>query len=269
MPDLLANNVKLHYRDMGEGPQTVVFSHSYLATGEHFLPQMEALSSRFRCVAYDHRGHGGSEVPRDGYEMENLYRDAVALIEALDCAPCHFVGLSTGGFIGLRLGIRRPELLRSLTLMDTSADEEHPSLARQYRLLAHVVRWLGWRPVVGIVMKKMFAKKFRTDPCRRDEARAWRRRFLAMDRMAGPKFAIGIFGRDSVRSELHCITTPTMVIVGEQDIATPVSLARRIADGINGAELVIIPDAGHLCTVEEPAAVNAAIDRFLSPHLDG
>jgi pimeloyl-ACP methyl ester carboxylesterase len=264
MPDVCVNGVRFHYTEMGDGPQAVVFSHSYLASSEHFLPQMEALAHRYRCIAYDHRGHGQSEVTRDGYEMERLYADAVGVIEALGCAPCHFVGLSTGGFIGLRLGIRRPDLVRSLVLMDTSADEEPPGAARQYRLLAHVVRWLGWRPVIPIVMRKMFARKFRTDPARRPEADAWRARFMAVDRTAGPRFGVGIFSRAGVRSELDRIKVPTLVMVGEQDIATPPSRARRIVEGIEGAELVVIPDAGHLCTIEEPEAVNAAIERFLA-----
>jgi pimeloyl-ACP methyl ester carboxylesterase len=242
----------------------VVFSHSFLASGEHFLPQMEALGGRYRCLAYDHRGHGRSESTRDGYEMERLYADAVGVIEAVGRPPCDFVGLSTGGFVGLRLGIRRPDLLRSLTLMDTSADAEPTWMAYQYRLLAHVVRWLGWRPVVGTVMRKMFAKKFLTDPARRKEVDAWRERFMAVDRGAGPRFGIGIFSRAGVHAELGQIKVPTLVIVGEQDIATPPSLARRMVDGIAGAELVVIPDAGHLCTVEEPEAVNAALERFLS-----
>jgi pimeloyl-ACP methyl ester carboxylesterase len=264
MPDVCVNGVRFHFTETGDGPRTVVFSHSFLASSEHFLPQMEALAGRYRCVAYDHRGHGRSEVTQGGYEMESLYADAVGVIEAVGRPPCHFVGLSTGGFVGLRLGIRRPDLLRSLTLMDTSADEEPPGTARQYRLLGHLVRWLGWRPVVGTVMRKMFARKFRTDPARRQEVDAWRARFMAVDRAAGPKFGVGIFSRAGVRSELGRIELPTLVIVGEQDIATPPSRARRIAEGIAGAELVVIPDAGHLCTVEEPEAVNAAIERFLA-----
>jgi len=70
--------------------------------------------------------------------MENLYSDAVGFIEALDCAPCHFVGLSTGGFIGLRIGIRRPDLVKSLVLMDTSADDEPEETLRQYRQMCYL-----------------------------------------------------------------------------------------------------------------------------------
>ena len=113
MPKILSNGIQLHYEEMGSGPETIVFSHSYLADHYHFNPQMQALKDRYRCIAFDHRGHGQSEIPDDGYGMENLYEDAVGFIEALDCAPCHFVGLSTGGFIGVRIGIRHSSIVHS------------------------------------------------------------------------------------------------------------------------------------------------------------
>ena len=86
---------------LAAGSEVVVFSHSYLLDLSHFNPQIEALSDRHRCIAFDHRGHGASERPREGYDMETLYEDAVAFLEAMSCGPVHFVGLSTGGFIGL------------------------------------------------------------------------------------------------------------------------------------------------------------------------
>jgi pimeloyl-ACP methyl ester carboxylesterase len=264
MPEVIANGIRLHYTVVGRGEETIVFSHSFLASSEHFRPQLEALSDRYHCIAFDHRGHGYSEVPREGYDMETIYDDAEGFIEALGCGPCHFVGLSTGGFVGMRLAIRRPDLLRSLVLMDTSADEEPPLMAQQYKFLGHIVRRVGWRPVLGMVMRKMFARKFLDDPAQRAEVEAWRARFLTMDTFAGPEFGVGISSRESVFSQLGRIRVPTLVMVGEQDIATPPSRARRLAAGIEGAELVVIPDAGHLCTVEEPAAVNAALEQFLA-----
>jgi 3-oxoadipate enol-lactonase len=96
MSEITVNGVTLFYEEQGAGADTVVFSHSYLVDSTQFAPQIEALSDRYRCIAYDHRGHGRSQVTEGGYDMENLYADAVGLIEALHCAPCHFVGLSTG-----------------------------------------------------------------------------------------------------------------------------------------------------------------------------
>jgi 3-oxoadipate enol-lactonase len=264
MPEVLVNGARLFYEEMGSGPETILFSHSYLLDGSHFHPQMQALRDRYRCIAYDHRGHGRSEATKDGYDMENLYGDAVGLMEALKCAPCHWVGLSTGGFIGLRIGIRRPEFLRTLVLMDTSADPEPEENRRQYKLLMFVVRWFGHRPVAGRVMSVLFGRTFLKDPSRRYEVREWRGRLLSTDRRAVIRFGQGIFSRAGVYEEIGGIKTPTLVIVGEEDAATPVDKARRIAEKIPGAKLVIVPEAGHICTVENPAAVTAAIEEFLS-----
>jgi pimeloyl-ACP methyl ester carboxylesterase len=198
--------------------------------------------------------------------MENLYADAVGFIEALDCAPCHFIGLSTGGFIGVRLGIRRPDLLKTLVLMDTSADAEPDDAARQYRQMMFVVRWIGYWPVIGRVMPIFFASKFLNDPARQEEVKEWKNRFMANDRRAIVKFGHGIFSRTSCYEDLDKIQTPTLVIVGADDPAQPLERAERISGRIPGATLRVIPDAAHLCTVEEPAAVTSAIEEFLANH---
>ena len=263
MPKLMTNGVKLHYEDEGTGKETIVFSHSYLVDSFHFYSQVQSFKTQYRCIAFDHRGHGKSEVTENGYDMENLYQDAVGLIETLDCAPCHFIGLSTGGFIGMRIAIRKPELLKSLILMDTSADDEPDAASKQYKLLFFIIRWLGYWPVVSILMPMFFSKKFLKNKNRRQEVREWKKRLMTNDRKAMIKFGQGIFYRKSVYEQLGKIQTPTLMIVGEDDLATPVEKAERICNGIKGAQLKTIPNAGHLCTVEEPEAVNSAIREFL------
>ena len=227
-------------RSLARGPDTVVFSHSYLLSSEHFQPQIAALSGSFRCLAFDHRGHGGSDAPESGYDMENLYADAVGFIEATGRAPCHFVGLSTGGFIGLRLGIRRPDLVRSLVLMDTSADPEPAGRAREYRVMLWMLRTLGYWPLVRRMAKTFFSPHFRNDAERRSESAYWRGRVTANDRHAMLRFGRGILERAGVSDQLE-----------------------RIARGIPDAQLEVIPRAGHVCTVEQPDAVNEVLVRFL------
>lgn len=264
MPKISSNGIQIHYEELGSGPETVVFSHSYLCDHSHFHYQMQALKDRYRCIGFDHRGHGQSEITENGYEMENLYADAVGFIEALDCAPCHFVGLSTGGFIGVRLGIRRPDLVKSLVLMDTSADAEPQKKVREYRQMLFVLRWIGYWPLINRVMPIFFGSRFLNDPARQEEVKHWKNRLMANDRKAMVKFANGIFSRSSCYDDLDKIKTPTLVIVGADDPAQPVEKAKRIAERVPGATLRIIPDAAHLCTVDEPDAVNKAIEEFLS-----
>jgi pimeloyl-ACP methyl ester carboxylesterase len=138
MPTRVINGAELHYEERGSGPETIVFSHGLLMSGDMFREQVEALSDRYRCVSYDHRGQARSAVTETGYDMDSLTADAAALISELGAAPCHFVGLSMGGFIGMRLAIHHRNLLRSLVLMDTSADPEPEENKGPYRRLAFV-----------------------------------------------------------------------------------------------------------------------------------
>ena len=116
MPKIQVNGTTLHYEDHGSGAETIVFAHGLLWSGDMFAAQVAALKDHFRCVTFDFRGQGQSEIALSGYDMDTLTDDAAALIKVLDCGSCHFIGLSMGGFVGLRLAIRQPELISSLPL---------------------------------------------------------------------------------------------------------------------------------------------------------
>jgi pimeloyl-ACP methyl ester carboxylesterase len=185
------------------------------------------------------------------------------LIEALELAPCHFVGLSMGGFVGLRLAARHPALVRSLTLIDTAADGE-PALNRpKYRAMATITRLAGYRVLLGPIMKIMFGRAFLDDPARAAERREMEARLLALD-PARIRFALeAVITRAPVTTLLREIRVPTLVVHGADDRAIRIARARALADGIAGASWVEIPRAGHTSTVEEPRAVNAAIQAFV------
>ena len=266
VPDIEVNGVRLDYVEQGSGPEAIVFSHSYLVDWSHFKPQIDALSDRYRCIAFDHRGHGASERPKDGYDMENLYADAVAFVEAMECAPAHFVGLSTGGFIGLRLGFRRPDLLRTLTLMDTSAEVEPRPKRLQYELMMRMVRLIGMRPFAPYIMSLFFSKESRRDPTREAELRRFQHMIIHDDKDAMIRFGRGIFNREGVLERLAEITVPTLVIVGEEDTSQPPDRAQRIADGIQGSELLIVPNAAHISSFDGPDVINAALEEHFGQH---
>jgi len=118
------NGVELHVEDTGGSGAPVVFSHGLLWSTKMWRFQIAAFRGAHRCIAFDHRGQGRSEVTPSGYDMDTLAEDAAALIEQTGAAPVHFVGLSMGGFVGLRLAARRPALLRSLALIGSASDGE-------------------------------------------------------------------------------------------------------------------------------------------------
>jgi 3-oxoadipate enol-lactonase len=113
MPTIRTNGTDLWYEDTGGSASAILFSHGLLLSTRQFDPQVTALRDRYRCIAYDHRGQGRSALSKlRSIDMETLTADAIALIEALGLAPVHFCGHSMGGFVGMRLAARRPELVR-------------------------------------------------------------------------------------------------------------------------------------------------------------
>jgi pimeloyl-ACP methyl ester carboxylesterase len=264
MPHAKVNGRSLYYEEHGAGPEAIVFAHGLLWSGRMFEAQVGALKSRYRCVTFDWPGQGQSEVTRDGYDMDTLAADAAALVKQLSAVPCHFAGLSMGGFVAMRMGIHYPELVRSLILMETSADPEPPENIPKYKLLSLISRWLSMRLVAGKTMQIMFGQAFLNDPARREQRERWKGYLLANNQTGIARALKGVIEREGVYEKLGKIQAPTLVIVGEQDVATVPAKAERIQQAIPGARLVRIPNAGHTSSVEEPEAVTRAIEEFLA-----
>lgn len=267
MPHLSINGGEIYYEDTGGPGEPIVFSHGLLWSCRLYDAQVGALRDHYRCIAYDHRGQGQSELSPSGasvhtIDIETVTADAIGLIEGLGLGRVHFCGLSMGGFVGMRIAARRPDLLRSLLLLETSADPEPRENVPRYRLLNFVARWIGLRLVTTPVMRIMFGRSFLMDPARDRERELWRAR-LAGNRRDIWRAVNGVIERRGVYEELGRISMPTLVLVGEEDVATVPAKAERIHQAIVGSRLVRIPRAGHSSTVEEPEAVTAAIRGFL------
>jgi 3-oxoadipate enol-lactonase len=264
MPLIDVNGASVYYESTGEGSEAIVFAHGLLWSGEMFAAQVAEFSKRYRCVTFDLRGQGRTPVTAGGYDMDTLANDAVGLIEALGLGKVHLAGLSMGGFIALRVAARRPALVRSLILLETSCEPEPKEKVGRYKTLGFVGRYFGYGAVANQVMPIMFGATYMEDAARADERNVWRERLIANDRVGIQRALAGVIERPSVENELSKILAPTLVIVGDEDIATVPARAERIRDGIAGAKLVVIPRAGHSSTIEEPVAVNAAISEFLA-----
>ncbi len=263
MPKIRVNGIEMYYEDTGQGAETVVFSHGLLWSRRMFAAQVEALKDKYRVIAFDHRGQGDTEVTPDGYDMDTLTQDALALIQALGVAPVHFAGLSMGGFVGMRLAARHPQVVRSLILMETTADPEPEENIPRYRLLNFIARWIGMGVVANSVMKIMFSQSFLNDPNRQAERDYWKRQLLQNHRIGITRAVKGVIDRKGIYEELGNIHCPTLIIVGEEDVATVPMKSERIHAAIPHSRLVRIPAAGHSSTVEQPERVTQAIREFL------
>lgn len=257
------NGATLEILDEGTGP-TLCFSHGLLWDHRMFGPQIAALRDQFRCVAWDHRGQGQSEVPPGRIvTIEQVTSDAIALIEELGTAPVHFVGLSMGGFVGMRIAARRPELIRSLVLMETAPDPEPPEHLPRYRMLALAARLFGMRRfLVKRVMKIMCSPSFLEDPANAARV-AELEAMMAGNQRSIVKAVNGVLEREAVEPELSKIRCPTMVLWGTGDKAIGRERARKTLAHVPHAEWVEIEGAGHTATLERPEPVTAALRAFL------
>ncbi len=264
MPHIALNGASIHYQLRGEGAETIVFAHGLLLSERIFSQQAAALQQHYRCVTFDFRGHGETAAARSGYDVETLYADTVGVIQELKASPCHFVGLSLGGIIGLHIALRRPELLRSLVLFSTTADAETSYNKKLYRFLQLVVCLFGLRLVAGGVMPVMFGRTFLDDVARADLQRQWRQQLIANRRLGVVHAVNALISRQPIYEQIHQITTPTLIAVGEEDPAATKGEANRIHSQIKRSVLVRIPQAGHVFTVEVPETVNRLLEGFFS-----
>jgi pimeloyl-ACP methyl ester carboxylesterase len=271
MPTFIRHGAAIHYTDTGppgDRPEaaTVFFGHGLLFGAWMFHQQIAALRGQFRCVAIDWRGQGESSPSDRGYDMDTLTDDALALIGSLGVAPVHYVGLSMGGFVGLRIAARRGEVLCSLVLLDTSAGPEDPDKARRYKVMAAIYRMTGIRPLAGAVARIMFGPLFLAEPSHKPVLDEWLDRLRRSRRSAISEAVLAVANRESVEHELAAINVPCLVIVGADDAAIPPIHAERIAAGISGARLEKIPDCGHSSTLEQPTFITNVLREFLSHH---
>ncbi|MGR3713779.1 MAG: alpha/beta fold hydrolase [Shimia sp.] len=264
MPFADLNGAHIHYTDTGGEGDAVVFSHGLLHHGGMFAAQVAHLKDHFRVITFDHRGQGQSGVTEDGYDMDTLSEDAAALITHLGLAPCHFVGLSMGGFVGMRLAARKPELLRTLTLLNTSAEAEPASNRPKYNLMNFCARWLGLGSVVGGAMQSMFGQTFLKDPARVEEKAFWRNSMKSGNRIGVTRSVSAVFSRDGCEALLGQIDLPVGIGAGEEDVATVPAKSEAIHAAIQGAQLTVFKGAGHSSTIETPDQVNALIDETLA-----
>ena len=256
-----AGGLEINYELDGPARAPVVtLSHSIAADLTMWEPTLPALRERYRVLRYDVRGHGGSEAAPGAYTLEQLADDARALLGALGIARTHWVGLSLGGMIGQALALRAPEHLASLVLCDT-ASTMPPEMKPVWNERIATVEAGGAGARLDDVLARWFTPGFAQS---RPDVVA---RTLAMIGRTSPRGFAGCAAaiRDLDFTErLPGIHLPTLLIVGEQDEATPPIASQFMQALIKDAELIVLPGAAHLSNVEQPEAFNRALAGFLA-----
>ena len=266
MPTIKINNAEIYYEDSAPNDQqkpVIVFAHGLLWSGRMYDKQVEHFKSNYRCITFDFRGQGQSQVTKDGYDMDSLTKDTIALFDALKIEKCHFVGLSMGGFIAQRIAINHPERLLSVSLLETSADPEDPKNVPEYGKLLKASRWLGMKRVSQKVMPIMFGSTFLAAKERKADRKEWLSMLQSNRKNGTIRATTGVIDREGTYEQLGDIQMPTLIIVGDEDAATPYAKSERMHFAIDGSKLAVIKGAGHTSTVEEPKQVNRVLSQFL------
>jgi len=266
MPKIKIRDTEIFYLDSGEvaSKETLVFAHGLLWDHQMFLPQIEFLKKHYRCIAFDFRGQGQSPATKSGYDMESLTEDTLQLLDQLVEGPVHFLGLSMGGFIGMRLAIDYPEKLKTLMLLETTADPEPEANRPKYLKLVFVAKWLSTRLVADKVMAIMFSQSFLNDPNKIALKKQWAGNLLKLRRWTFGRAVEGVVHRKGVYQSLAKISTPTLIVVGDEDVATVPEKSHRMHAAIKNSQLHTIEKAGHTSSIEQPEAINQVISNFLA-----
>lgn len=204
--------------------------------------------------ALDLPGHGRSGLPPADPTM-NWYVEAVLRVLGEIPSPAHYVGLSMGGMIGMRLALKAPEKLRTLALLDTDAQEERNR--DNYLVMAQTLRSQGFSdPLTEAFHQIVFGPKYLADKA---NLAPWTELMQQHDNEALYRAALAVLNREDVLDRLKAIKTPTLILVGEHDMATPREQSEKMHRAIPGSRLEVVPEAGHMSAIERPDAVADAL----------
>jgi len=247
MTFLTANGVRTYYEVTGAGPPLLLIAGNGM---DHtaYRDQLPSFAPHFRCITYDLRGIGKSDVPESGYTVPDLARDALSLLDGLGVAAAHVAGYSLGGAVGLVMAIAAPERVRSLSLYSTFSHVE-PYLRRRYELLVKIL--LETTPELWAMFTAFTA--FGEAYINAHDADVEKEIALRTARWAkaDAPSKIGLVGHyrailaHDVRARLSEIRCPTWIAVGSSDPVAPPSYARYLKAHIAGSRLSIYPDAPH------------------------
>jgi aminoacrylate hydrolase len=260
MPKLSIGDAELYYEQKGDGPPLLLLP-GLGGIGAFWAPQVAEFARDFRVIIHDHRGTGQSSRSRIAYSVDQMAEDVLRLMDALKIEAAHFVGHSTGGAIGQTIAQDRPERIKRLVLSATWAGPDG-FFRRSFETRKEILRSCGigsyWR-ASALQLRPPFWISNNEAALREDETKT----------LADPPDAeilqsrIDAIIRFDRRARLGAITAPTLVIVAQDDMVTPLYLSEELAAKIPNARLTVLRYGGHFVPVVEPAPFNEAVGAFL------
>jgi 3-oxoadipate enol-lactonase len=255
MPILELADARIAYDAEGSGP-LIVFLHGVGSTRQTWRAQVKEFSATHTAVAIDARGYGGSSTTPDTVSMARFAADTAAVIQAVGRGHAHVCGLSMGGIVALHLWRDHPEVVLSLVLADTWAWHPVAAAGQDARLAA--IDASDMASLARMRMPAVYGPGAAPLLVQQGVER-----FASLDKSVYRSASAELWGVD-MRRVAGSVAVPTLVLVGEHDSIAPPHLSRELAGLIRGAQLVVIPDAGHLPNEENPARFNQAVRSFLA-----
>jgi pimeloyl-ACP methyl ester carboxylesterase len=249
----------------GDGPPVVMVQGAGVG-GTGWRPQLEALSSRYRCLCYDNRGFGASTVLGGDLTLEVMAEDLLALMDAQGWPSAHLMGHSMGGLIALYAAHQAPKRVRSLALLCTFASGAVPSRITPWLIRVGLRSKIGTRRMRRHAFLEMVLAPDELARASKDEKDALAERLGELfghdlgDQPAVAMKQVGAMRRADATPFLRGLGgIPTLVVSATHDRMAPPFAGRILADGIPGARYVEIPDAAHGVTVQQPDRINALL----------
>lgn len=248
----------LAHAERGQGVPLVLL-HAFPADRRVWERQLDELSAEFRVITPDLRGFGQSSS-EEPFTLESQAVDVRALLASIGALPCILSGLSMGGYIALAYARKYPADLRGLAVVDSKAEPDTPEAKQGRDQMATLARTAGARAVADQMLPKMLAPATQT---------AWpavAARLRELIEACPPRTTehalMAMRDRPDHTDTLSLARVPVLIVVGEHDAITPVGMAERMSKQPPNATLAVIPGAGHMSPMEQPALVSEALRRF-------
>lgn len=254
------NGIRLAYDDQGTGVP-LVFLHAFPLNRSMWAPQVATLSQQFRTIAIDLRGHGESDAPLWSFSLDQYADDVSALLDHLAIPRAILIGLSMGGYVALAFSKRYSRRLQALVLADTRAQADSAEGRAGRFQLAQTAYTKGTTAVAETMLPKLLgATSLQRNPALveyvRETIRTTPVSGILVDLMA-------MADRPDSLTHLRTITCPTLVVIGQEDLTTPLADAELMAREIPDARLAVIPTAGHVSNREQPEVFNDLLRGFV------
>jgi pimeloyl-ACP methyl ester carboxylesterase len=224
-------------------------------------PQLSLAEHGWRVIAPQYRGMDGGNDDPAATSMDDYAADVFDLLDALHIEDAVIAGESMGGYVAFALFRHAPRYFQGLVLVDTRSPADTPEAVEGRKRLLGVVGDQGPRAVADEMVPKLLGET----TCRDNPALVDRVRALVLSNSAAAIAGAitALMTRQDATPLLSSVHCPTLIVVGEEDALTPPPMSRDLQRGIAGSELAVIRRAGHLSSLEQPAAFNAELARFL------